>query len=118
MSELWCFIMEFEGEEGGLIAEVAALLTPYGKERELLLYRMRCLSKATKAAVAVYMYVNLADILHYKSEINDVEYNLMVCDKQIDHVRESAALWPRPSVMQALASGTMQASAEEPDCMS
>ena len=75
--------MQIEGAAGGLIDEVAALqiLTPYGKERELLLYRMRCLSKATQIAVAVYMYVSLADILHYKGEINDVEYNLMVCDK-------------------------------------
>ena len=112
--------MQIEGAAGGLIDEVAALqiLTPYGKERELLLYRMRCLSKVTQQAVVVYMYVNLADILHYKSEINHVEYDVAVCDEQIDHVRESASLWPRPSVMQALASGTMQASAEEPDCMS
>ena len=110
----WCKMMEIEGAAGGLTAEVAALLTPYGKERELLLYRMRCLSIATQIAVAVYMYVNVADILHYKGEINHVEYDVAVCDEQIDHVRESAALWPRPTVMQALASETMQASAESP----
>ena len=32
----WCKMMEIEGAAGGLIAEVAALLTRYGKERELL----------------------------------------------------------------------------------
>ena len=105
--------MRIEGAAGGLIDEIAALLTPYGKERELLLYSMRCLSKATQIAVAVYMHVSLVEHMHHRNEINDVDYNLMVCDKLIDYVREKAALWPRPTVMQALASETMQASAEE-----
>ena len=105
--------MRIEGAAGGLIDEIAALLTPYGKERELLLYSMRCLSKATQIAVAVYMHVSLVENMHHRNEINDVDYNLMVCDKLIDYVREKAALWPRPTVMQMLASETMQASVEE-----
>ena len=108
--------MEIEGAAGGLIAEAAALLTPFGKERELLLHRMRCVSKATQIAVAVYMYVLFFDILLHQNEINDAQYDLALCDEGIDYVRESAALWPRSSVMQAeaLASVTLQGSAEEP----
>ena len=112
----WCKMMEIEGAAGGLIAEAAALLTPFGKERELLLHRMRCVSKATQIAVAVYMYVLSVDILLHQNEINDAQYDLALCDEGIDYVRESAALWPRSSVMQAeaLASVTLQGSAEEP----